>query len=139
MSSATRVYVPMTYALLAELVSAGRIAGPRAAHAVTPSLRAAWPEADEEELEYAALCAAAGSSWAMRGAGSTRRFVLAADVALEASSSAKEGEVATSVQVGDVSLRNLAAVHVDLQDVTDLDDDLAWFAPQELVNLVRPG
>ena len=140
MNSATRVYVPVTRALLVELVSAGRFAGPREAHAVTPTLRAAWPEANEEELEYAALCAAAGSSLTMRALDeSARRFVLAADVSLEGSGPSREGEAATSVRVGDVFLGNLAAVHVDLQDLTDPDDDLAWFAPQELVNLLRSG
>lgn len=138
MSSTTRVYVPVTRAHLADLLAVGKLTGPRSAHVVTPLLRAAWPAVDEEELEYAALGAAAQESWTMRGPGDpARRHVIAADVPLEDSGPGATGEVATQVVIADVSLPNVAAVHVDLQDVTDLEDDLAWFAPQELGNLLQ--
>jgi hypothetical protein len=134
-SSTTRVYVPVTRAQLADLVEVGKLVGPRSAHAVTPRFRASWPGVDEEELEYAALGAAAQASWRMRGSGNpARRHVIAADVPLEDSGA---GEVATAVVIGDVSLPNVASLHVDLQDVTDLEDDLAWFAPQELADLLQ--
>lgn len=137
MSSNTRVYVPVTRAQLAELVEVGNLAGPRAAHAVTQPLRAAWPGADEEELEYAALCAAAEASWTTRTPGALRRYVIAADVPVRVEQLPAEGSPETTVEIGGISIRDIASVHVDLQDPVDLDGDLAWFAPQELVNLLQ--
>ena len=138
MSSTTRVYVAVTRALLAELAQVGKLVGPRLAHAVTPRLRAAWPGVDEEELEYVALGAAADASLTIRGPGDpARRHVIAADVFLDDSGLGANADVATEVVIGDMSWPNVASIHVDLQDVIDLEDDLAWFAPQELVNLLR--
>lgn len=138
MSSTTRVYVAVTRAHLAELVELGTLAGPRSAHAVTPDLRALWPAVDEEELEYVALSAAAQASWTIRAPGDpARRHVIAADVSLEERGPAIPGQLATQVVIGDLLLPNVAAVHVDLEDVTDLEDDLAWFAPQEMLNLLQ--
>lgn len=141
-----RVYVPVTAEDLATLVGEGRLAGPRAAHAVTAELRAAWPEADEDSWEYAALMAAAVAS---RSAGDqpdgARRRVVAADVArvepaerLGGGGGADDGEGdPTLVAVpGDVVWKGVAAAHVDTDDGADDDDDLAWFATQEIAALV---
>lgn len=80
-----RVYLPATTTVLRRLVDEGRLAGPHTVFAVTPELREfyALSEADDEELEYAALLAAARASLRLvdidPGA-HRRRVVIAADV-----------------------------------------------------------
>lgn len=77
-----RVYLPATLPALAEALISGEIEV-RIAHAVTPSLREWYAEGDQEELEYAAMSAAARASLRLL-AGSpgapARRVVLAAEV-----------------------------------------------------------
>lgn len=130
-----RVYVPLTSASLAGLVAEGRLAGPLRAHAVTEALRTQWPEADEESWEYAALMAAAADSAAARADEDVaRRYVVAADVPAV---SPVPGDDPTLVDVAaDVVWRNVASAHVDTADWgpegPDEDDDLAWFATQEI-------
>ena len=133
-----RVYVPLTRDGLARALAEGRIAAPFRAHAVTAALVAAWPEGDDEELEYAAMAAAAHSSWELRTPADTpRRYVLAGDVEAVtsvASEDPTEVEVAT-----ELPWRVVASAHVDLDDVSeaDLDDaELAWHATQEIPGLV---
>ncbi len=129
-----RVYVPATSSLLASLVAEGRLSGPLRAHAVTDALQADWPEGDEESWEYAALMAAAADSAQLRGSGDRpRRCVVAADVP---SVLPVPGEDPTLVDVAaDVVWKNVAAAHVDTTDDADEDDDLAWFATQEIQHL----
>ncbi|QIX28600.1 hypothetical protein ncot_04555 [Nocardioides sp. JQ2195] len=132
-----RVYLPVTPGALAELVEQGRLAGPLDAHAVTEELRAAWPDGDDEQWEYAALAAAADESWQTRGSAARRRHVVAADVA----SVESRGDEVTGVRVvGDLVWKHVAAAHVDTVDLAeDPDDDgpeLAWFATQEIADLV---
>ncbi|MDT0201881.1 DUF6912 family protein [Nocardioides sp. AE5] len=134
-----RIYLPLTSAGLQELVAEARVAAPLAAHAVTDALRQAWPEGDDEELEYAALAAAADASWHLRGVGDApRRHVLAADVAADAVRPDGPGEDPTLVRVEhDVVWKNLAALHVDTSDhAPDDDQELAWFAVQEIRDLL---
>ena len=130
-----RVYVPVTSSGLAGLVAEGRIAGPLRAHAVTDDLRSAWPEADEESWEYAALMAAGAASAALRGSADLpRRFVVAADVP---SADPVPGEDPTLVDVAaDVVWKNVASAHVDTRDDAGEDDDLEWFATQEIRHLL---
>ena len=110
-----RVYLPVTSSGLASLVAEGRLDGPFRAHAVTDELRAEWADGDEEAWEYAALMAAAATSAGLRGTGDTpRRYVIAADV----------------------PLKNVAAAHVDTADHAGDDEDLAWFATQEIAHLL---
>lgn len=133
-----RVYVPLTQAGLAALVADGRLAGGFRAHAVTAALRTAFADGDDEELEYAAMYAAADSSWALRGAGDApRRFVVAGDVP---EVTELEAEDPTLVAVSaDLPWKRVAAAHVDAEDIrdTDLEDaELAWFATQEISGLL---
>ena len=47
------------------------------------------------------------------------------------------GDDPTLVDVAaDLPLRNVAAAHVDTEDDPDDDDDLAWFATQEIAHLL---
>jgi hypothetical protein len=134
-----RVYVPLTSSGLVRLVAEGRLDGPLRAHAVTEALRGDWPEGDEESWEYAALMAAAADSASLRGEGDApRRYVVAADVP---SFVPVEGSDPTLVEVAaDVPWKNVAAAHVDTSDWSgdgaEEDDDLAWFATQEIAQLV---
>lgn len=131
-----RVYVPLTSSTLASLVADGRLAGPVTAHAVTPALRAELPGADEEELEYAATYAAADESWDSRGeSDSPRRFVAAVDV--PAVTPLPDDVTTVEIPAG-ITMTHVAALHCDTTDMTfeQLEDELAWFATQEIPGLI---
>jgi hypothetical protein len=109
----TRVYVPATLALLAEWHAAGTIP------AGTVRVLAA---AGDDESEYDALMTAAAESAALSAPGG-RRVVVAAD----------------ADATGPIAMPDVAAVHCDTADRgldADPDDDLAWFATQEIPDLL---
>ena len=107
-----RVYVPATLATLGEYADSGAI--PEGAERVTA------PD-DDEESEYLALMTAADVSADLLG-GSGRRVVVVAELADAA---------------GRIPMSRVVAVHADTEAFTDPDDDLAWFATQEIPDLVR--
>jgi hypothetical protein len=112
-----RAYVPSTLALLAEQHAAGEVV-------VTEQTVTALD--DGEEAEYAALMTAADASAAMLD-GPGRRVVVVAELE-------KEPESGWTIP-----LRRVVAVHADTEDRpadADPDDDLAWFATQEIVHLL---
>ena len=123
----TRVYVPATVRLLADLAASGELA--LGDDVVVPTGDAA----DSEDTEYDALMTAADTSavWADElDPGERRRVVVVAEVAgprLPAS----------------VTLADVVAVHADASDVAgdladpDLLGDLCWYAAQELPDLLR--
>jgi hypothetical protein len=158
-----RVYLPSTLPGLADVLAKGE-AGPPPLHAfaVTPALREAYASGDDEELEYAAMLAAAKQSLRLLAddpGAPRRRVVLAADVPdTQVSWQAYDDEPA-GVLVGDpVPVKAIAAGHVDEPDAAadvaaaadviaaaDAGDDdasftvdsaeaheLAWYATQEL-------
>lgn len=158
----TRVYVATTWSGLRQVVTADGIGpAPFFGHAVTRALRAAWPEGGDEELEYAATTAAARTSLGLlTDEEPPRRVVLAVDAETVVES---EDEDPSVVEVGEViPMRRVAAVLVDTEDAaadvaaareawpatlqgdTDaeavvdrcLDRDLAWFAVQEVGELL---
>lgn len=160
----TRVYVPSSLGRLrAVLVSGGVGPAPLLAHCVTDALRGALPDGGEEEWEYAALSAAAQDSLALLEDGVPRRVVVVADVATVPPVSGAEGSLVELAEV--IPLRMIAAVHVDtpgaaetvetaraawaaaaagdevaLAAVDDcLDHELAWFATQEIGEVVESG
>lgn len=110
-----RVYVPATLATLGEYVAAGRV--PAAAERVVPP-------ADDEETEYAALMTAADLAADARP-GDGRRVVITVDTAGAAD--------------GDLAWTDVVAVHADTEPFTDPDEDLAWFATQEVDDLLGGG
>jgi hypothetical protein len=131
-----RVYLPVTSSGLATMVAEGRLDGPLRAHAVTDALRVAWADGDEEAWEYAALMAAAATSSGLRRAGDRpRRFVIAADVPSVVPVPGDDDPTLVDV-AADVPLRNVAAAHVDTEDHAADDEDLAWFATQEIAHLL---
>lgn len=83
-----RVYLPSTIPLLVAALKASEVGSPPlCAFAVTPALREWYASGDVEELEYAAMTAAARASLRLLAADSEaprRRVVLAAEVPDEA-------------------------------------------------------
>jgi hypothetical protein len=113
----TRVYLPLTVELLAELHAAGE---------VTVTDDAVLAPDDSEDGEYAALMTAADASAALL-AGPGRRVVVVAELD-------KEPETGWTIP-----LRRIVAVHADPEDRpadADPDEDLAWFATQEIPHLI---
>jgi hypothetical protein len=119
-----RIYVPGTLPGLASQWRAGRIEVTEAA--VTA------PD-DSEDAEYAALMAAADVSAGLVAGlrtGSRRRLVIVVEVVVEVGEAVPKG-----VGLG-VGLGEIVAVHVDPADDAGPDDDLAWFATQEIPDLL---
>jgi hypothetical protein len=147
-------------------VAAGEIGPPPVtAYAVTPHLREWYAEGDIEELEYAALLAAARASLRLLANDSSaarRRVVIAADVDDGAVHPVPDVERAAVLINVAVPMSKVASAHVDEEGVADVvgraadvvrladtgDDaaafavdeaqaqELQWFATQELTDLV---
>ncbi len=145
-----RIYVPATFA---ELDQRHGLA-PRLVHAVTPGLRAALPDEDEEGLEYAAQLLAADDSLERLAdsAAARRRVVITVDVpeaVVEAVDDAHAPSVVrltTTVGWDDVACAHVdeAAAEPDVVAALDGDDDamerlaerdLLWYDASELGHL----
>jgi hypothetical protein len=119
-----RVYIPSTLTGLARVLE-DREAGPAplVAYAVTPALREWYADGDEEELEYAAMTAAARASLRLLAGepgAAPRRVVLAAEMPDQAVRAAAMGghdfaeEVRARVVVNaPIPWRKIASGHVD--------------------------
>jgi hypothetical protein len=127
-ASRVRVYLPATTTVLRTLVDEGRLAGPHTAFAVTPRMRQFYAlsdaDADLEELEYAALLAAARASLRLLDVdplAPRRRVVVAADVPDDAVRPIDDPDTdrgATRVEA-DVRLQDVASAHLDGADAED--------------------
>lgn len=106
-----RIYLPTTLAGLASYVGAGEVPASEE--------RFVAPD-DTEEGEYAALAAAAEAAADLLD-GPGRRVVVVAEV-----------DDPDAV----VAWREVVAVHADTVEGADPDDDLAWFATQEVPHLL---
>ncbi len=123
-----RVYLPATTTVLRRLVVEGALPGPHTAFAVTPQLREFYElsdaGADVEELEYAALLAAARASLRLIDLDPTaarRRVVVAADVADGAVRPIDDPDTdrgAARVET-DIDVRDVASAHIDGADAED--------------------
>lgn len=157
-----RVYIPTTLAALQQLVADRSLRVVNGtAFAVTPTLREAYAEGDDDELAEVALREAALASLRLLAAGGAsdlpaRRAVVVAEVA-EATARPDLDDAVVRL-AGPVGLDAVIAVYVDNADAegavlaaadviddADLGDedaeltvgdaqdhDLAWYAPQEL-------
>ena len=117
----TRRYLPSSLPHLAEDWAAE---GPRVADPVLAA-------DDGEESEYAALMTAADASAELVAGlpdGRRRRVVVVVDTDTEAAAADAP-----------VRWRDVVAVHVDTEDDADADDDLAWWATQEIGDLLASG
>ena len=125
-----RVYLPATTSVLRKLVDDGVLHGPHTVFAVTPQLREFYElsdaGADTEELEYAALLAAARASLRLIDVDPTaarRRVVVAADVSDAAASPIDDADTdrgAVRVE-GDIRVQDVASAHID---GTDAEEDV---------------
>lgn len=161
-----RVYVPVTLAILQRLVADGAVRPLNGtAFAVTPTLREAYAEGDEDELADVALRDAALASLRLLGEDGDdalpRRAVLEAE-APEVTLRPDLDDAVVRI-AGEISLDRVIAAYVDnagaepavraavaVVDAADLGDedaeltvgdaqdhDLAWYAPQELPFLLE--
>ncbi len=125
-----RVYLPATTSVLRNLVEHGTLPGPHTAFAVTSQLQEFYAlsdvDADTEELEYAALLAAARASLRLLDIdpmAHRRRVVLAADVPDTSVTPVDDPDTdrgAVRVEA-DVRLQDVASAHID---GTDAEDDV---------------
>jgi hypothetical protein len=160
-----RVYLPSTLPALADALRSGLVGpAPLTGFAVTPGLREAYASGDDEELEYAAMTAAARASLRLLAAlvdAPPRRVVLAADIP-DPSVKRADGDAPGAVSVIEpVPVAWVASGHVDdadagpditaaaaAVDAADAGDDdaaftvdgaegheLLWYATQELDEL----
>lgn len=162
-----RVYIPATLSALEQLVAEGSLQ-PRSgtAFAVTPALREAYAEGDDEELAEVAIAEAALASLRLLAAESgprLRRTVLIADAPDDSVTLRPDLDDAVVRIAGPVALDHIVAAYVDnaaaepavkaavgVIDEADLGDedaeltvgdaqdhDLAWYAAQELPFLLE--
>lgn len=109
-----RVYVGLTTSALRAARDSGVIEAPLTAHAVTPALREFYATADAEELEYAALTAAADSCLPLLAAAPAepRRRIVAACEVPEAAPDPEPGPSGVVVPAP-VAWRDVKAFHAD--------------------------
>ena len=162
-----RVYIPATLAALEQLVAEGTL-DPRSgtAFAVTPTLREAYAEGDDDELAEVAISEAALASLRLLAAETDprpRRAVLAVDAPSDSVTLRPDLDDAVVRIAGPVTMDHIVAAYVDnaaaepavtaameVIDDADLGDedaeltvgdaqdhDLAWYATQELPFLLE--
>jgi hypothetical protein len=113
------VYLPATTTVLERLLEHGRLEGPLTVFTVTPQLRSFYELSDgDEELEYAALIAAARASLRLIDNDPTaarRRVVLAADVPDDTVTPIEDdgADAGAARTTADVALRDVASAHID--------------------------
>jgi hypothetical protein len=162
-----RVYLPSTIARLGELLDSGSFAAvPLTAFAVTPGLREWYEDDDLEEIEYAAMLAAARGSLRLLEielGSPRRRVVVAADVDDDAVTVHDDIDRGVTRIGRPIRLGQVASVHVDDADAEaavaaaagaittadlgephaqELVDDaegyeLSWYATQEIATLLE--
>lgn len=158
--SRVRVFVPCSIGALAQVGSGDTLLPPRTeAHGVTDALRAEFSDADDEELEYLAMTAAAQRSLELvDDEGPYGRAVLAVDVHSVEPAGSEDPTVVLLDSA--VRLADLVSVHVDSADAAPavraarsalaeqaedadarfercLDHELGWYAATELDEVVR--
>ncbi len=150
-----RIYLPAT---LDQIESAAGPLTPRRVHAVTPALRAMFPDEDDEGLEFAAQLAAADDSLALLGVepqAPRARLVVSVDVSEDdVRPLLDDDEVPSALDLlRTVDLDDIACVHVDEPGVgADVDaaitgddaaierldeHDLLWYDASELGSIPR--
>lgn len=137
----TRVYAPADAPTLAGLLETGAFPASFLAFAVTPAVRAAFPDDDEEDLEYAALWAAAQTG--RRAAGADERVVVVAadanDVEPAPGAADAPDDEAYVVRVGEaLPVGRVVSLHVAEPDDRE-DEELAWYDASELADVVSAG
>jgi hypothetical protein len=161
-----RVYIPATLQMLQRLVADGELHPVNGtAFAVTPALREAYAEGDDDELAEVAMRDAGLASLRLLGTDESglprRRAVLVADVddalprpdlddAVVRLSGPVPLDRVICAHVDNAAAEDAVAAAIDAIDAADLGDedaeltvgdaqdhDLAWYAPQELPFLLE--
>lgn len=120
-----RVYVPATTTVLERLLEQGRLQGPQTVFTVTPQLRSFYELSDsDEELEYAALIAAARASLRLMDVDPTaarRRVVLAADVPDDSVTPIQDegADAGAARTTADIAVRDVASAHIDVAEAEE--------------------
>ena len=161
-----RVYLPATVGMLESLQADGAMHAVKGTvFALTPSLRESYTSGSTEELEYAAMAEAARASLRLLATDEEtehmRRVVVAADA--EDVTMRPDLDSAVARLSGAITLGQVASVHVDGADAEDTvraaaaavdaadlgdedaelavgdaeDQELAWYAPQEVPFLLE--
>lgn len=120
-----RAYVPSTLPDVIQWYHSGSLPAGTRIHAVTDELRAQYPHADEEELEFLATKAAEETSSVAAMTSGHRRATLAIDISADAVDHLPGGVTSLSTTV-DVPRVDWAALFVD---------DLQWYAIDEIPHL----
>jgi hypothetical protein len=123
-----RIYLPATMSDLGRAVDASL--APRMVHAVTPALRRAFPDEDDEGLEFAAYLAAADDSFRLIAAVPAsvhQRLVVTAEVPEAVVVGAAEADSPSLARLTTpVQWDQVICVHVDEPDaVADVDAALS--------------
>lgn len=136
-----RVYLAATTRHLRQLLDAGAVAEPLTGFAATRALLDEWSEQSDEELESALSLAAGEASAGLPGGtvdGRGRRVVIVADLGADQVVVEPGTPGAIAVQ-GELSVTLVAAILADANDIAlgeGMTDDLAWFATQEISDLL---
>jgi hypothetical protein len=136
-----RVYLAGSAAMLRRLAEGGPADGPIEGFAATESLVHSLGALSEEDLEFALSLAAAEASAAAVGVGPGargRRYVVVADVDEDSVVADEDNPGAVTVQAS-VALSAVDAILADPDDVSlhaGVSDELAWFATQEIEDLL---
>ena len=131
----TRCYLPVDCRGLRQVIEAHEITLAQG-HGVTDWLRSAWPEAGAEDLEYAALMAAAADSADLNSQmTSGQRVVLVVEATV-----LEESQDSTAIQIRlPVPWSGLLAIQADPDPIPlaeEADFELGWFANQEAAALL---
>jgi hypothetical protein len=115
-----QIYVPVTLAMLQQLVADGSLWPVNGtAFAVTPRLREAYAEGDDDELGEVALCEAALASL---------RLLAAADASVQPGAGLPPRRAVLVADIGDVTLRpDLDDAVVRIGEAVTIDDVIAAF------------
>lgn len=118
-----RVYLPATFAMLAELEQTGQLAARSGwGFMVTPALREFYTEGDEEEIAYSAFLEASMASLRLLAIGDEekfphRRVVISVNVDESVVSPQPDmGEPVVKLDPAVITKDNLQCIHVDIEE-----------------------
>ena len=120
-----RAFVPSTLPEVVGWYESGLVPAGTRINAVTRALRAQYPDADDEELEFLATKAAEEISTVAAMTSGHRRATLAVDLPGEVAAPVA-GAVTSMTTTADVPVADWAALFVD---------DLEWYAIEEIPHL----
>lgn len=130
-----RVYLPLRSSELASVDETGVLPS-RSAFGVTAAMRSAEPTADEEDLEFDAMCVALDAAAGLGGGG--LRVVAAADVEGDPVADGREAAVG---EIASVPIDDVVSFHVEERPGGEGEgyDSLLWYDVTELSEITDLG